>query len=235
MKGLTRKIYDRHWKKHQHPFHMFNDKIASLIKPGMAVLEQGCGRTAPILSKMIDKGADLYGLDLVEFRGDHPALHLVNGDISSVPFEDEKFDLVYSRSVMEHVERPDLAFRETYRVLKPGGVWVFLTPNMWDYVSVISRMIPNNLHGKVVKYVQGRPEEDTFPTVYGCNSKSQVRKLCSDNRFEIKDFQYLGQHPAYLTFNPVLYYIGTLYEKLILSSDFFAGVRGWLLVTLAKK
>lgn len=214
---------------------MFNDKISSLVKPGMAVLEQGCGRTAPILSRMLDKGADLYGVDLVEFRGEHPSLHLVNGDIASLPFEDEKFDLVYSRSVMEHVERPDLAFRESYRVLKPGGVCVFLTPNMWDYVSVISRVIPNRFHGKIVNYAQGRPEEDTFPTVYGCNSKSQIRKLCSDTGFEIEEFEYLGQHPAYLAFNPVLYYIGTLYEKMILSSDLFAGVRGWLFVRLVKR
>jgi hypothetical protein len=106
---------------------------------------------------------------------------------------------------------------------------------MWDYVSVISRMIPNRLHGKIVKYVQGRPEEDTFPTVYGCNSRGQVRRLCSDQGFEIAEFRYLGQHPAYLTFNPVLYYLGTLYEKLILSSDLFAGVRGWMLVTLTKR
>ena len=51
-----------------------------------------------------------------------------------------------------------------------GGRWIFLTPNRWDYVSIISRLVPNRFHGKVVHLTTGREEDDVFPVVYESNS-----------------------------------------------------------------
>ncbi|RJR07498.1 class I SAM-dependent methyltransferase [Candidatus Parcubacteria bacterium] len=45
------------------------------------------------------------------------------------PFEGNHFDFVFSKSVLEHVCNTDNAIRETYRVLKPGGITVQLTPD----------------------------------------------------------------------------------------------------------
>jgi SAM-dependent methyltransferase len=46
-------------------------------------------------------------------------------------FEDQKFDLVVTQDVFEHVVHPDRAFREIARTLKPGGAHVFTVP--WYY------------------------------------------------------------------------------------------------------
>jgi len=45
------------------------------------------------------------------------------------PFEDNYFDFVFSKSVLEHVYNTENIVRETYRVLKSGGITVQLTPD----------------------------------------------------------------------------------------------------------
>lgn len=49
-------------------------------------------------------------------------------DITSLTFADSSLDIIVSSDVLEHVPRLDLAFRETARVLKPGGVHLFTVP-----------------------------------------------------------------------------------------------------------
>jgi SAM-dependent methyltransferase len=46
-------------------------------------------------------------------------------DISSVPVEDGRFDLVLASQLLEHVKSPIAVLREFHRILKPGGtVWI---------------------------------------------------------------------------------------------------------------
>ena len=47
----------------------------------------------------------------------------VQGDVGALPFEDESFDLVLSLNGFHAFPDKDAAFRETYRVLKKGGVF----------------------------------------------------------------------------------------------------------------
>lgn len=45
------------------------------------------------------------------------------------PFADNYFDFVFSKSVLEHVYNTENIIKETYRVLKPGGITIQLTPD----------------------------------------------------------------------------------------------------------
>ena len=47
----------------------------------------------------------------------------------NIPFGDNYFDCVYSKSVLEHIYNTEHIVKETYRVLKPGGITVQLTPD----------------------------------------------------------------------------------------------------------
>lgn len=51
-------------------------------------------------------------------------------DLQNIPFEDKSFDVVISEEVMEHVEDYNKALDEVYRVLKPGGIYIFTIPLM---------------------------------------------------------------------------------------------------------
>lgn len=46
-----------------------------------------------------------------------------------IPFDDNVFDYVFIKSVIEHIANTDLFLSEIYRVLKPGGIVIVLTPD----------------------------------------------------------------------------------------------------------
>lgn len=51
------------------------------------------------------------------------------------PFADGLFDVVVLQEVIEHLENIPLVFREVRRLLKPGGCFIFSTPNMLNWTS----------------------------------------------------------------------------------------------------
>ena len=51
-----------------------------------------------------------------------------NQNLEKITFEDNTFDVFITEDVMEHVFRPIDVYKEIYRVLKRGGVYIFTTP-----------------------------------------------------------------------------------------------------------
>ena len=47
----------------------------------------------------------------------------LQGDVGALPFEDESFDIVLSLNGFHAFPDKEAAYRETYRVLKPGGTF----------------------------------------------------------------------------------------------------------------
>lgn len=202
-----------------------------MVGPGMTVVDGGCGHTAPTLNLLRGKGARLVGVDLVPLAP-QDGLELVVGDLASVPLPDSSVDLLYSRSVMEHVSDPDSVYRETRRLLKPCGRWIFLTANRWDYVSLVARLVPNRFHAAIVRRMEGRAEIDTFPTVYLSNDRGQIERLAAQAGFRIDRFQRLSQYPSMFHNVPVLFLLASIYERTVMRFSPLAPLRGWLLVEL---
>lgn len=50
-------------------------------------------------------------------------------DITALTFGDESLDLIVSSDVLEHVPDAQAAFKESFRVLRPGGKHIFTVPN----------------------------------------------------------------------------------------------------------
>lgn len=49
-------------------------------------------------------------------------------DLENLIYPDLEFDLIITSDIFEHIRRPWIAFKEVYRVLKPGGYHVFSIP-----------------------------------------------------------------------------------------------------------
>lgn len=226
---------DRHFPPETHPYRVLEAKIHEHLTDDKAVLDIGCGRSAPNLMRLVGKASVLHGVDLVAFRTKHPQLHLHSGSVTQMPFlSTDTIDLAYSRSVMEHVADPAAAFREVYRVLRPGGRYIFLTPNFYDYGSLIAHLVPNAWHPKIVHWATGREEEDVFPTFYRANTRRQIARLARAAGLEIEQFSYLGQYPAYLLFSRPLFWVGSAYERIIRSVPGLDVLQGWILCVVRK-
>ena len=233
MTRLADRLNDRFFPE-EHPYRTFEREVASLLRPEDTLLDAGCGRSAPILSRFKGKAARLIGVDLVEFVPKVEGLELHRGDLGAMPLDDACVDLVMARSVMEHVTDPARVYAEIYRVLKPGGRFVFLTANLWDYASIIAKVIPNRFHPWIVAKTEGRAEIDTFPVAYRTNTRGAVYKWSREAGFEVVSFHYAGQYPVYFMFNGFLFLLATGYEKLIRAVPGLQFLQGWIFVTLRK-
>jgi SAM-dependent methyltransferase len=234
MTALAQRLKDRYFGGN-HPYRMFEREVELYLEPQHTLLDAGCGRTAPILARYRSKARRLIGVDLVEFDPNVQGLELHCCDLGAIPIKDNCVDLVMSRSVMEHVTDPARVYGEIHRVLRPGGHFIFLTANLWDYASIIAKLIPNRFHPWIVSKTEGREEQDVFPTAYRTNTRGAVCKWAKETGFEIVSFRYLGQYPSYFMFNGALFLLATGYEKLIGSVSALNFLQGWIFVTLKKR
>lgn len=90
--------------------------------PQTRLLDAGCG-----IGRRIKDIPNSVGLDLSpEMLAIGEGCNVVTGDIRSMPFGSNSFDMVWSRLVLGHLPDPLRAYREMFRVCTPGG-YVFVT------------------------------------------------------------------------------------------------------------
>ncbi len=105
------------------------------LEKNKKVLELGCGR-GDFLNEFVNSGFEGHGTDISEYSNQFfPNLHLKKVDMANekLPYKDNFFDIIYSKSIIEHFYYPEKVFQEAYRVLKPGGIIITLTPE-WNYI-----------------------------------------------------------------------------------------------------
>lgn len=212
----------------------FRARILSYMRPEFHVLDIGAG--AGIVEQMHFKGhvAQVCGVDLDPRVNDNPFLdegRVANAD--SIPYENNRFDLIFANNVMEHLADPEAVFSEIERVLRPGGTVLFKTPNRSHYMPIIARMTPHWFH-QYYNRLRGRETEDTFPTHYLANSKQQVEKLASKSGLEPVSIDRIEGRPEYLRLVVLTYAAGLLYERIVNALPFLARYRILLIAVLRK-
>lgn len=90
------------------------------------VLDLACGTGWACDSLLsLYESTEIYALDFSEkmLQGipKNPKIHKVHHDMHSLPFEDRYFDVVFSNMALHWSNEADV-FRESLRVLKPGGL-----------------------------------------------------------------------------------------------------------------
>jgi len=153
---------------------------------------------------------------------------------TGIPYEDNRFDVVFSDNVLEHLEEPLQVFREVNRVLKPGGVFLFKTPNKYHYMPVIARLTPHVFH-QYINRLRGRAEVDTFPTRYRANSRDDVIQLATAADMLVEQIELIEGRPEYMRMTWLSYLAGMAYERMVNASELFAMFRILLVGILRKK
>jgi SAM-dependent methyltransferase len=102
------------------------------------VMDLGCGAGDSIdYFRAKDSGLKWVGLDIekspaVEART-RTGAEFCSFDGVNIPFDDNYFDLIYSRQVLEHVRYPAALLQEVHRVLRPNGYFIGSTSHLEPY------------------------------------------------------------------------------------------------------
>lgn len=103
------------------------------MEPGTSMLEVGCGR-AEFLRGFARCGLQVCGTDLsTNAQSFAPEIPITQADLaqSPLPYPDNAFDVVFSKSFVEHLQEPQAYFHEAFRVIKPGGIIITMVPD-WE-------------------------------------------------------------------------------------------------------
>lgn len=223
------------WQNGTIEYHEF---LAEYIpSPDARVLEIGPGPHSPSTVFVKSKVGKLDGLDIDERVLDNPDLeNAMTYDGREFPIPDECYDLVVADYVMEHVEDPTLMLREIGRVLKPGGHFVFRTPNIYHYVSIISRFTPHSFHLAVANQARQNPEDaiEPYPTFYRFNSRGAVSAIIGQSSLSEAELRLIEKQPSYLQFHSWAYRLGVAYERVVNSTNILAGLRSNIFGALVK-
>jgi SAM-dependent methyltransferase len=142
-----------------------------------------------------------------------------------IPLADASVDLAFSRYVFEHLPDPGAVFAEIERVLRPGGIFIVLTPNVFHYVPLVSRLTPGAFHRRFNARARGRAESDTFPTLYRANSRPRLRRLARGAGLEEAEVAMIETRPNYLMWSLPAFLLGVAYERLVNSAEIWRDVR----------
>jgi len=182
------------------------DAIRTHFPAGGFVLDVGCGKSSPVTpykrQARLVVGTDI---DLAEIASNGDFDALVASDGASLPFADARFDLLLSKTAIEHMALPDEFFAGVHRVLKPGGVFIWATSNLGSLPILVSRITPLRLHRWVYRRLFGKSLQiEQFPTLYRANTERVAdRQLLSGG------FRKLSLHkaswPLYFAFSRPLF------------------------------
>ena len=188
-------------------------------KVGMRVLDAGCGSSRGCTSRAPLDKMHIVGADIDPSVHENPFCDsAVVCDLSKeLPFEDKSFDLIHCRWTLEHIENPVKTFSEFARVLKPSGRLLALTPNMFHYATIISKVTPFWFH----RWWRKGGGEEPFPTYYRANSARRLRKICKESGLDVDHLDFIEIYHQYLLRSWPLFLCGVLYERIVNSSSVF--------------
>jgi SAM-dependent methyltransferase len=198
------------------------DQLEAIVRGNVTrdsnVLDLGCGRggVAEIIWRDVHLAAGIDP-DLASLTSHRAAgMPVVRGVGENLPFVNDSFDLVVAVWVLEHLVDPLSTFIEVRRVLRPGGHFIFLTPNLRNPLMVLNRIgkaLPA-LQRRLVPRVYGRDEADTFPVRYRANTEREIRSYAQGSGLRVHELRVVPD-PTYLAMNGLLFNASVMSERLL--------------------
>jgi SAM-dependent methyltransferase len=215
----------------------FHELCAEHIARGSHILEIGAGPTNETSDYLASIGP-VHGADVSEEVLKNSALTSARVFAGkAMPFATSSLDACVSNFVIEHVPDPGIHFREVARVLKPKGVYVFRTPNIWHYVAMAANMLPHSVHLLIANRLRGLGPEahDPYPTVYRANTRPRLTMLCHDAGMEVRKMVMIEKEPSYGRAHELVFFPMMLYERAVNSTSALEFCRANILGVFQKR
>lgn len=203
----------------QNCLELFTEIVNENCTNNSILIDIGCGHAdylIPIYNKVkYACGVDTDKEALKKNKSlQHKFLLKYESNEEKLPFGDDYFDIAIMSFVVEHFKNPEIMFKEIFRVLKPKGKVIFLTPNALNYNVWISKIVPKRLHDRLVRWLYHRGEKDTYLALYKINTGKKIHYILNKIGFNRVRIIYNGD-PSYISFNNIFFAIGVLLEKIL--------------------
>jgi ubiquinone/menaquinone biosynthesis C-methylase UbiE len=187
----------------------YEETLRALVTPRTSWLDLGCGRHVlpewrfNAERELVSLASFVAGIDVdTKSLAKHRSIRNIwAGDVQSLPFPDNSFNLITANMVVEHLIDPCRAFAEIRRVLAPGGIFLFHTPNVNGYITMANKYLPNGIKKLAAKVLDGRDSEDVYPTYYRCNSEAAINETASRSGLQVNQILHI---PSNATFARIL-------------------------------
>lgn len=219
------------------------NKLDSLLQKEDRWLDLGCGRRitpawlrdrAAREDEFVQRASEVVGIDPDENAIAENLLPIRKhqGFADDVPEPDSAFDLITANMVFEHMDSPDAVLCESTRLLKPGGLLLFHTPNVWYPITLLAACVPGVLRNRVTAWLEKRPAKEIYPTHYRLNSERAIRRAAYHAGLNVESILQTADSPETVRLGPFVA-IELLLIALTRQAS-FAALRSNLIVTLRK-
>lgn len=106
------------------------------------VLDIGCGFGefgGIFFSSQVEVGLDINEAEILKAAQSGKYEKTIAADARNLPFKNGSFKTVISVSTLEHIPNNTKVFKESFRVLKPGGTFIFTVPTekLYDGLLIV--------------------------------------------------------------------------------------------------
>lgn len=117
------------------------------LKQGMKIIDVGSGNEE-IFHGFKELGFDVWGVDIISHKD--KKIKVCDVSKEKLPFSDNSFDVVFSKSLLEHLKPVEYPLMEMKRIVKKGGLIIAMVPdwtsgmkwyyNGYDHVSPMTKI-----------------------------------------------------------------------------------------------
>jgi SAM-dependent methyltransferase len=166
----ARRFLSRHDPGYRFRWEVYFHELERLLKDADSFLDAGCGDNQTV------NETNMPGFKL----GVDEVIPINSKDfccaaLERLPFTAASFDVIGCRFVLEHLENPDVVFREFHRILKPGGHLLTQTTNRRHPLILLGRLLPRFMRRGLTRRIYGRSGGTEMPTYHRLNRPGDFR------------------------------------------------------------
>jgi SAM-dependent methyltransferase len=192
--------------------------------PNIRALDIGCGKginTADpagrhVLDAIRSRVSELWGVEPDASVVPNPTFdRFVRGTLEEADLPEAYFDVAFAHYVVEHVESPVEFLKKAHSLLRPGGCFVFITPNSRHYFARTTRFLRGlRLEDAVLRWLRGSAAHYHYPTQYLLNDARTIESLAIKAGFRDVKIAYFEHGDVRPYFPGVLRFIPIAIEKM---------------------